>query len=244
MKKIILLSLFLTVIDWHTLSFATWQNFWWRRDQQGMQAFRKNQYAQAKDLFENPQWKATAAYRANDFKESADLYQQSSSATAYYNLGNALAFSFEYSAAIDAYEKALALDPNLTEAQYNKEIVEKLLQEQEEDKQNQNEQQNNPKEKDPSNRQQSNSQQKEQSKQQNNPQQKNRSNQQQTSQTNQQSENVDQEQNKRQMTNQNETKQDSEQNPQWLNRIEDDPGGLLRQKFLRDHKRYQQGNPS
>lgn len=227
MKKMISLFLLLLILSWHTVTFATWQDFWWQRDQQGMLAFRKNQYAQAKDLFENPQWKATAAYRANDFKEAADLYRQSSSATAYYNLGNALAFSGEYSAAIDAYEKALALDPKLTDAQYNMEIVKTLLQEQEENKQNQNEKQNNPKEKDQSNQQQEQSNQ-----QQNNQQQKEQSSQQQTNQK---------EKNTQQMTNQNETKQDTEQNPQWLNRIDDDPGGLLRQKFLRDHYRYQKG---
>lgn len=66
---------------------------------------------------------ANAAYADGRYDEAATLYQsmidEAPNATLYYNLGNAQYKQGELAQAILAYERALRLQPNHTDAQYN-----------------------------------------------------------------------------------------------------------------------------
>ena len=66
---------------------------------------------------------ANAAYADGRYDEAATLYQamidEQSNATLYYNLGNAQFKKGELAQAILAYERALRLEPNHKDAQYN-----------------------------------------------------------------------------------------------------------------------------
>jgi Ca-activated chloride channel family protein len=86
--------------------------------------------AEAAVHFEDRQWQGVALYEAGDYGEAAQRFAEGSGARAHYNRGNALARSGELEAALDAYEQALELQPDLRPAQANIALVQSLLKEQ------------------------------------------------------------------------------------------------------------------
>src|SRR5690606_17070845 len=81
----------------------------------------------AAELFEDPEWRAAAQYRAGDYEASAATLAGLDTATAHYNRGNALARAGELRAAIAAYDRALELDPDHEDARYNRDLLQELL---------------------------------------------------------------------------------------------------------------------
>jgi Ca-activated chloride channel family protein len=119
-----------------------WQDLWKTRDQQAAAAFAAQQYERAAELFENPDWKMAAQYRAG--KPQAGELPLPTTATGFYNQGNVLAKSGRFEEAIAAYDKSLAIDPDNEDAKYNKKLVEEALkQQQSQPQQNQQNQQQN-----------------------------------------------------------------------------------------------------
>ncbi len=114
-----------------------WQNLWQSKDQQAQQAYKNNQFEQAAKLFENPDWKAAAHYKAGEYDKALENLKNNQTALGAYNQGNALAQSGQLEQAIKAYEKALTQNPDDTDAKYNKELVEKELEKQKQEQQNQ-----------------------------------------------------------------------------------------------------------
>jgi Ca-activated chloride channel homolog len=107
-----------------------WDDLWQRRDQQAFQALTQGEPETAAALFNRPDWRAAALYRSGEYQAAAESYRRDPSVTARYNLGNALARQGEYQRAIAAYEQVLSADPGHDDAAFNKALVEKLLDEQ------------------------------------------------------------------------------------------------------------------
>ena len=105
-----------------------WQDLWKRPDQRGFEALEAEQAERAAQLFDDPEWRSAAQYRAGQFEESAVSLANVDSTAAHYNRGNALAKAGQLPAAIAEYDSALTLDPEHEDARYNRELVEKLLQ--------------------------------------------------------------------------------------------------------------------
>lgn len=103
------------------------QDLWLRPDQQGIRLLESKRPAEAAKRFENPQWRGYARYQAGDFAGAAEQFGKGDTAADHYNRGNALARNEELEAAIEAYDQALALDPALESAQRNKATVEEIL---------------------------------------------------------------------------------------------------------------------
>lgn len=103
------------------------QDLWSRPDQQGIRLLESERPAEAAERFENPQWRGYALYQAGDFAGAAEQFGKGDTAADHYNRGNALARNDELEAAIEAYDQALALDPALEHAQRNKATVEEIL---------------------------------------------------------------------------------------------------------------------
>lgn len=232
-----------------------WQDLWQTPDQQGAKALESGDAGAAQALFDNSQWRGSAAYKAEDYSQAIDDFLNTDSADAHYNRGNALAKSGDLDGAIEAYNRALELQPEMEDALANRDLIEKLKQQQQNqessEQQDQSEQQNSEQNQE-QNQQQSQDQQQqdgeqEQSEQNNEPSQNQQEKEQQAQeQKDQQQEKEQQEQeqekNKEQKESEKEQqaaqaepteeeKQAQQEIDQMLRRVPDDPGGLLRAKF-------------
>ncbi|AYC33491.1 VWA domain-containing protein [Pseudomonas cavernae] len=107
-------------------------DLWLRADQQGQRLLAAQRPAEAAQQFQSPQWQGLALYQAGDYAGAASRFAQGDSANDHYNRGNALAKSGELEAALDAYEQALQRQPELQPALKNKALVEQLLRQQQE----------------------------------------------------------------------------------------------------------------
>ncbi len=103
------------------------EDLWLRRDQQGQRLLEAKQPAKAAERFADRRWQAMALYEAGDYAGAAERFAEGSTAADHYNRGNALARDDALEAAIEAYEQALELQPDLQAAQRNKALVEELL---------------------------------------------------------------------------------------------------------------------
>ena len=106
---------------------------WFQRpDQRGARAFEAGRYAESVESFEDPSWRAAAHYRAGDFGQAAVALRPLEDARSQYNLGNALARSGALEDALDAYEHSLAAVPDDADARFNRDLVQRLLDQQRE----------------------------------------------------------------------------------------------------------------
>jgi len=124
-----------------------WQDLWKTKDQQGQQSYQNKAFEQAAEQFKNPLWQGSAHYQAENYQQALESFQQSDSAEALYNQGNALAKLQQLDEAIEAYDKALAKEPNMADAKANKALLEQLKQQQEQ-QQNQDQDQDHNKDQD------------------------------------------------------------------------------------------------
>jgi Ca-activated chloride channel family protein len=106
------------------------QDLWLRGDQQGIRLLESQRPAEAAERFDDHRWQGYAHYQAGDFAEAAKQFAKGDTAADHYNRGNALARTDDLEAAIEAYEQALELDPELETARRNKSIVEEMLRQQ------------------------------------------------------------------------------------------------------------------
>ncbi|MCW8194139.1 VWA domain-containing protein [Proteobacteria bacterium 005FR1] len=114
-----------------------WRDLWWRSDQQGMKELNQGDPAAAAAEFESPDWRGTAQYRANNYPAAAESFARGDSATHHYNRGNALAKAGKLQEALAAYETALDKQAEFPDAEFNADLVRKLLEQQQQQQQQQ-----------------------------------------------------------------------------------------------------------
>jgi len=136
----------------------SWNKLWLNKDQRGIKDFKRKKFSQAAEHFNDPQWKAGAHYRAGEFDQAVEQYDQFDDADSLYNMGNAQANLKEFEQAIESYDAALKKNPELIDAKKNRDYIKELLKKQQEQQSKQGEsdkkqQQDNEKEKDPDNEQ-------------------------------------------------------------------------------------------
>jgi Ca-activated chloride channel family protein len=246
---ILLSSKPLQALEWHDL----WQN----ANQQGVTALEAGDPAAAQALFKDPQWRGSAAYKSGDYKQAVDDFSGADNADGHYNRGNALAKAADLDGAIEAYDHALKLQPDMADAQANRDLVEQLKQQQEKqnsDEQNNEDNQDKNQPQDESDRQEqkpSNQESEQQDEQNGDPQQEPNKDQkpsdaeqesEQQKQKNAQEQKKKEQKEKEQQAQETEEKQapeeptdaekqEQQEIEQMLRRVPDDPGGLLRAKF-------------
>ncbi len=120
---------------------AGWDDLWLRPDQQASRALQAGDPAAAASLAADPALRGTAAYQAGDYEQALDAFSTSSREAADYNQGNALAQLGRYEDAIAAYDRALLAEPGMPDAVHNRAEVEKLLQQQQDQDQQGDQQQ-------------------------------------------------------------------------------------------------------
>ena len=249
-----------------------WESLWQRPEQRAARQLHQNPTPDKlppADVFTDPQWKATAHYRAGQYQQAVEALQGIDNAEALYNKGNALAKLGKLPEAIQAYDEALKKTPAHEDARYNREQVEKHLKQQPSSDQSQqnSEQQSSDSDKQPPHDDKQQQSKREQQQEQEQEQEQKPSSEQ-TDKDNErqkQAENRDSneeqkqldikqsEQDKQQEQQEQQAKQE-QQRPaeakdpqekteemraaqQWLRRIPDDPGGLLRRKFYYEYQR-------
>jgi Ca-activated chloride channel family protein len=113
-----------------------WDDLWLRTDQQAAKLFQAGDAKDAAKLFENPEWKGTAAYRTGDYETAIEEFSRQDHPIANFNRGNSLALAGHLQDALDAYEKVLAENPQYEDSQFNHDLIEKLMREQQNKQQN------------------------------------------------------------------------------------------------------------
>ncbi len=116
---------------------SLWDDLWFNKDQQAQRELEAGNAADAADLFEDPEWRAVAEYESGAYAQSAARFAEQEELRNLYNLGNALARQGEFESAIDAYEQVLEADPDHEDAAYNRDLLEQMMEEQQSQQQNQ-----------------------------------------------------------------------------------------------------------
>jgi len=111
----------------HALS---WQDLWLTPDQQAQRLLDEGSAADAAQLFEDQRWRAVANFRAGDYGNSAAGFGELDDSESLYNLGNALAKMGEFEAAIAAYDEVIDADPDNEDALYNRDLLQDMLEQQ------------------------------------------------------------------------------------------------------------------
>ncbi len=232
-------GIFLPVEQAHAFD---WRDLWKTKDQQAAEAFGNEDHALAASLFEQADWSGAANYRAENYEAAIASFSAINTPDGHYNRGNALALSGNYMEAIAAYDSAIALDAAHEDAIHNKEIVEQLLEEQESEngEQQEGENQDQQSEQDSQNQSedQENSEQQDQQSQEGNEDQQEQEQQQNQPPEDQEGSESNSEQNTPSEST-NEEFEEQQSLEQWLRRIEDDPGELLRRKFRYQYRQRQ-----
>jgi len=211
-----------------------WDDVWQRRDQQAWTALRNGEHDRSAALAVDPDLSGEAWYRSEKFDNALGAWSKRDTADAHYNRGNALAHLGQFDAALQAYDRALELDPGMEDARFNRDLVEKMKQKQEQEQQQNGDGESQDGDSSSEANQGDESQNAENA-------------------SSQQAENGEQQEGQQQPGEENGeegeqqgdqpdyaaswSEEDAQAMEQWLRRIPDDPGGLLRRKFMNEHQR-------
>jgi len=109
---------------------SLWDDLWQNKNQQGQQRLEEGDAIGAAELFKDGEWQAVSRYRGGEFEASAAQFAERGDTRNLYNLGNALAMQGDFETAIDAYEQVLEMDPDDVDAEYNRDLLKELQAEQ------------------------------------------------------------------------------------------------------------------
>lgn len=108
-----------------------WDELWSRPEQAGVSMLDAGQPAEAIEHFDDPMWRGVALYRAQRYAEAAVEFAKLETPAAHYNRGNALVQLGQLPEALTAYDAALAADPSHVDAIFNRALIAKLIEQQE-----------------------------------------------------------------------------------------------------------------
>lgn len=238
---------------------SLWDDLWHNKDQQAQRALEDGSPADAAVLFDDTEWRGVARYQAGDYEGSAAEFAESGDTRNLYNLGNAMAQQGEFDSAIDAYEQVIEMQPGHEDAQYNLELVKGVKDQQEQEQQSQGDDQQSTEnpggegeqsdgESEQDQEGQEGSSESQQSQESDSPQRSEEEMSEEDLKALQEelqraAEEAEQGEQPQQLSEEElaELRQLQEQQQameQWLRRVPDDPGGLLRRKFRYQYQRY------
>lgn len=125
-------------------SSIEWQDLWQTNDQQGEALFNQQAFIEAAEAFDRADWRALAAFKAKNYDAAIEQFnhaiktteqQPNNLANLHYNLGHSLAHRQDLESAINAYDTALSLNPDLEQAKAAKALLEQLQKQQQEQNQ-------------------------------------------------------------------------------------------------------------
>jgi Ca-activated chloride channel family protein len=248
-KGALVSMLLLLIMQPETSKAAEWEDLWLTPDQQGAKRLAAGDASGAAERFDQSPWRGVAEFEAGAYDRAADSFASEPSANGLFNQGNALAMQGDLQGAINAYEKSLSLQPDAEDAIANRDFIQSLLDQQEDQNEEQQEgeeqsEQDEPSEQNDASESDSDGD-SESSDQQNDSQQEGEgqeddANDQGEPQGEQNPNTADEDQQaadqleaatQEQMAKFDEALEEQQALEQWLRRVPDDPGGLLRRKF-------------
>jgi len=125
-----------------SLYASSWNDLWKTKNQQAQEALKDGNNKKAAELFEDPLWKAVSLYKLGEYSESALKFSEYTDADNLYNFGNSLARMGEFASALNAYEHALNINSDDEDTKFNYDLVKKLM-ENNQSQDNQGEEKNN-----------------------------------------------------------------------------------------------------
>lgn len=121
---------------------------WLNKQQQAANKIKKNHDVSTleSNIFNSKQWQAATEYRKNQYSKSEQILKNiidhdadiQNKDEVRYNYANSLAMQGKIKEAIENYKQVLDKNPNYQDAKYNKELLEKYLQSQQNKSNNQN----------------------------------------------------------------------------------------------------------
>jgi len=210
-----------------------WDDLWASKDQQAQLALQQNRAADAAALAVNPAIVGEALYRSGEFEVAGQSWSQLDEADSHYNRGNSMAQAGEFEVALAAYDAALQHNPEMEDAIFNRALVEQMQQEKEQQEQDQENSEGESSE-EQSDQQ---SEEGEQGDEQSDSEQEGEESEESEDQSDEQKEGDEEAEPSESEKEQNWSEEDALAMEQWLRRIPDDPGGLLRRKFRNQHQR-------
>lgn len=136
-KGVLASALLLLIIPVDAPRAAGWDDLWLTDDQQGARLLAGGDAEAAAQRFSDPAWRGTAHYDAGAYDQAADWFATQKSADALFNQGNALALQGDLEAALEAFEQTLLLEPEAEDAKANRDFILSLLNQQEQEPQDQ-----------------------------------------------------------------------------------------------------------
>ena len=128
----VLLSSILLVVSPDASAFD-WNELWQNSDQRAHDQFDQGQHEKASELFDSADWKGSSFYRSGDYENALQQWQGIDSENANYNRGNALAKLGKLEEALETYDQVLQQNPQHDDAKYNRQLVEEALKQQQEE---------------------------------------------------------------------------------------------------------------
>ena len=230
---------------------AGWDDLWLTPDQQGARHLSAGEASDAARAFADTNWRGVAEYEAGSYEQAAKSFAGETKADNLYNLGNSLALLGDLRGALSAYEESLNLAPDAEDAIANRDFIQSLLDQQKQQQDQENQEGDQAEEDNNSESQGDNSSdssdQREQGQSDGENSDKSESGQSDQSESEQEQEQGQQDPimadaqemnsealeaaTQEQMAKFDEALEEQQALEQWLRRVPDDPGGLLRRKF-------------
>jgi Ca-activated chloride channel family protein len=208
-----------------------WEDLWASKDQQAQSALQQERAEDAAVLAQDPAIAGEAFYRSGDFARAGQSWLQLDQADSHYNRGNSMAQAGEFEAALEAYDAALAQNPEMEDAIFNRALVEEMKQEQEQQQQEQEDSEGESSDEQSGDESEQGEQGEEESSE------DQQDGEQSDKESDEQQEGEEETKPSESEMEQNWSDEDAQAMEQWLRRIPDDPGGLLRRKFRNQHQR-------
>lgn len=107
-----------------------WDDLWKTSDQQARELYEQGDITQAAEKFSDPRWQQVSHYEGGDYEQALSALETPESAADWYNQGNVLTRQGELEKALEAYDKALARQPEFEDAKFNRDLVQETLDQQ------------------------------------------------------------------------------------------------------------------
>ncbi len=89
--------------------------------------FLQENYAEAAEIYTNTAWKGIALFESDQWWRATEAFMRADDHKSLHNLGNTYVKMGYYALALEAYQMALAKQPDFEDADFNAEIMRKLL---------------------------------------------------------------------------------------------------------------------